>query len=114
MKRVSDLRPCDNCHGKIVPQFYLLRVSLALIKPQAVNEFMGMHQFFGGRASAALVENFAPAAADAVIVAGDQEPSLMTEIVICHGVLLQRANRPAALDRTDQRAAEARRGSRGS
>lgn len=82
--RLLDLRPCDNCHGPIAPQFYVVRVSMAFIKPDAVNEFMGMHQFFGGRASAAMVENFAPAAADAVIVAGDREPSLMTELLICH------------------------------
>jgi len=81
--KVTDLRPCDNCGGPIAPSFYIVRMTMAFIKPAAIDEFMGMHKFFGGRASPALVENFAPAAADAVIVAGDKEPSLMTEAFVC-------------------------------
>jgi hypothetical protein len=83
MKRISDLRPCDNCGGPITPFFYVVRMSLAFIREEAVNQFIGMHRFFGGRASPALVENFAPAAATGVKVAGDEEPTLMTELVIC-------------------------------
>lgn len=83
MKRLTDLRPCDNCGGPVGLLFYTLRLSLTLVKPQAVNEYLGMAQFFGGRASSALIENFAPASADAVTVAGDKDPSLMTEIVLC-------------------------------
>lgn len=80
--KVSELRPCDSCSGSIAPSFYVVRVSLALIKPQAVNEFFGMHQFFGGKAGPALIENFAPASLDAVTIAGDKEPSLMTELTV--------------------------------
>jgi hypothetical protein len=86
--KVSELRPCDHCGGPIAPMFYVVRLSLALIDHRAVNEFMGMHQFFGGRAPVALVENFAPSAADAVLVAGDKEPSLMTECWICQDCYL--------------------------
>lgn len=81
--KVSELRPCDSCGGPIAPMFYVLRACLALIKPDAVNQFLGMHRFFDGKASAALVENFAPASLDAVIVVGDQKPELMTEIHLC-------------------------------
>lgn len=86
--KVSELRPCDKCGGKIYPAFHVVRTSLALIKPQAVNQFMGMHQFFGGRAPAALVENFSPESADAVIVAGDDDPVLMNEFFICSDCFL--------------------------
>lgn len=88
MKKLTDLRPCDRCGGPVGFQFYTVRTSLTFVKLQAVQQFAGMHMFFGGRASAALIENFAPEAADAVIVAGDQEPKLMTEFVICSGCYL--------------------------
>lgn len=88
MKKLTDLRPCDACGGPVGLQFYTVRLSLTLVKADAVNQFMGMHQFFGGRASIPLIENFAPAAAEAVVVAGDRDPSLMTECVICQGCYL--------------------------
>lgn len=92
--KVSELRPCDNCAGPIAPNFYVVRVSLALVKAGAVNQFLGMHQFFGGRAGAALVENFAPASTDAVIVAGDKEPSLMLELFICQACYIGEKGKP--------------------
>jgi|ERR1051325_4054951 hypothetical protein len=88
--KVSELRPCDACGGPIAPMFYVLRISLALINPEAVNEFVGMHRFFQGRASAALVENFAPRSVDAVTVAGDQAPELMTELWLCQDCYLMK------------------------
>jgi hypothetical protein len=81
--KVSELRPCDNCGGKIAPSFFRLKVTQALINADAVNEFLGMHQFFGGRASHALVENFAPKAHDAVLFFGDKDPQLETTLLIC-------------------------------
>lgn len=87
MKKLTDLRPCDHCGGPLTGGlFHVLRFSLAVVKAQAVNEFAGMARFFGGRASAAVVMNFAPAAADAIVVAMDQPDSraLMTEVVLCN------------------------------
>lgn len=91
--KLTDLRPCDQCDGAVGLNFQVIRFSLALVKPQAVNEFMGMHQFFGGRASNALVENFAPSAADAVTIAMDvaEFKPLMTELFICHGCFMRGA-----------------------
>jgi hypothetical protein len=106
MKDLRDLRPCDHCGGPVRQMFYIIRVSLAFVNPQAVNEYLGIHQFFGGKASDDLVRNFAPAMADAVTVAGDQEPSLQTEIAICQAcfmagdtdlpMLMERRQRAAA------------------
>jgi hypothetical protein len=86
--KVSELRPCDNCAGPIAPTFYVVRFSQAIINAAAVNEFMGMHQFFQGKASAALVENFAPAAGDAALVFGDKDKTLETELFVCQRCVL--------------------------
>jgi len=86
MKALRDLRPCDACGGILQGGiFYVVRFSVALVNPRAVNEYLGMHQFFGGQASDALVENFAPSAATAVTVAMDhpEHRSLTTEAVVC-------------------------------
>lgn len=87
--KVSELRPCDQCGKPIAPAFYVVRFSQAFIKADAVNEFMGMRQFFGGRAGTALVENFAPASTDAVLVFGDKDKKLETEAFICQGCFLE-------------------------
>jgi hypothetical protein len=42
-----------------------------------------MHQFFGGRAGQALIENFSPSAKDGVIIAMDENKDLMNEVFIC-------------------------------
>jgi hypothetical protein len=87
MKHLLDVRPCDACGGPHYGVFQLVRMSMAVVNVQAVNEFAGMHQFFGGRASDALVENFSPAAASVVNVAMDsddpEQKALMTELVLC-------------------------------
>lgn len=83
MKHLRDLKPCANCGGPVGALFYIVRASLAMVHTGVVNEYLGMHQFFGGRAPAALVENFVPGAEQAVTVAGDKEPSLMAEVPIC-------------------------------
>jgi hypothetical protein len=68
----------------------VIRTSIAVVNRRAVNEFLGMHQFFGGNASAALVENFAPSASTAINVAMDREPSLMCEFVVCQDCFLDK------------------------
>lgn len=90
MKSLSDLRPCDNCRGPVGLMFHVIRVSMAIVNAHAVNEYLGMHRFFGGRAAPQLVENFAPSAANAVTVAGDEHPELMTEIVVCQDCLFMK------------------------
>lgn len=109
--KVSELRPCDKCHGRIAPHFYVVRLSQALIRPAAINQFMGMHQFFGGRASMALVENFAPEADKAAVVFGDDDPTLMTELYLCQDCVIGGAIDLAMLieaDNARKRKAEAR------
>lgn len=79
--KLLDLRPCDNCKGKLVPSFHVLRISQALFNSQRVNEQLGMTQYFQGHM--ALAEMFSPAPDEAILVLGDEEPELMTEIFLC-------------------------------
>jgi hypothetical protein len=83
--KLSEIRPCDACGGTIVPMFYVLRLSMAMFKPQAVNTTMGLMQMFGGNLALAEVMSSQP---DAVTVMGDENPELMTEIIICQECLL--------------------------
>jgi hypothetical protein len=89
---LRELRPCDACGGPLSGgiftaggPFHVIRTSIAVVNPDAVNEYIGMTQFFGGRASQALVENFAPAAARGFTIAMDEAEStaLGVEIFLC-------------------------------
>lgn len=83
--KLSEIRPCDACGGEIVPVFYVLRLSMALFKPQAVNTTMGLAQMFHGNITLAEVMSSQP---EAVTVLGDENPDLMTELLICQECLL--------------------------
>jgi len=83
--KLSELKPCAQCGGKITPIWYVVRISQAMIKPQSGNQVLGLMQILGG--SLALAETMAPEA-DCVLVMGDQEPSLLTELHICQDCIL--------------------------
>jgi hypothetical protein len=79
--KLSEIRPCDSCGGKIAPIFYQVRVSMAFFKERAVNATLGLNQIFGGRALA-LAEAMSPDP-ECVVIASDQEPSLETVLILC-------------------------------
>lgn len=87
--KLSEIRPCDNCGGAIAPNFYVVDVSLAMLKPQATNQVLGLVQMFGG--SLALAEAMSPDA-EAALVMGDEDRTLRTRLVLCTECL---AGRPA-------------------
>ena len=97
--KVSELRPCDNCGGKIAPVFTVVRFSQALINAEAVNQFIGIHRFFGGRAGPALVANFAPASDDAALIFGDKDKALETELLICQDCFTGEINLAMLMER---------------
>lgn len=80
--KLSDLRPCDQCHGKLVPTFYVVRFSQALFDATNTNAVLGVHQIFGGQALR-LAETMAPGADEAVLVFGDKDKTLETELFLC-------------------------------
>lgn len=79
--RFTDLHPCDNCGGKLLPSFYVIRFSQALINEHAINQTLAMHQFFEGK-SLALAELFSPSD-EYYVVLGEQDRSLWQEIWLC-------------------------------
>lgn len=74
--KLSELKPCAVCKGKITPMWYVVRFSMAMLKPQAANGVMGLMQMLGG--SLALAEAMAPEP-DCVVVMGDKEPARSLE-----------------------------------
>ena len=59
-----------------------------MVNPQAGNQVLGLTQMFGG--NLALAEVMAPDS-DCVLIMGDKEPSLMTEMHICQECVLMKA-----------------------
>lgn len=98
--KLSEMRPCAVCGGKLTPFWYVARISQAMLNPRAANETLGLMQMFGGNLALAEVMGSRP---DCVMIMGDAEPSLMTELHICQecflmkpldmGILLEKANR---------------------
>lgn len=87
--KLTELRICDNCQGPLCPQmqFYVLRMSLALFNPHKYNQVAGLARMFNG--AVGLAEVFAPEA-DCITVAGDKDPRLMQEFLICPDCYLRR------------------------
>jgi len=84
--KLSELRPCDACGGPHHGQFYVLRMSLAMVKPRAANQVLGLTQIFGG--ALGLAEVMAPEA-EAVMILGDAEPALWSEYHLCNSCTLE-------------------------
>lgn len=84
--KLSELKPCAVCKGKLTPIWYVVRISMAMLKPTAANGVLGLQQMLG---SLALAEAMAPEP-DCVLVMGDEEPALMTEINVCQQCFLMK------------------------
>ena len=86
--KLSDLRACDNCGGKLTGEegrnitFYIVRVTMAVLNPRAINQVMGLHQYFQGKAFA-LAEVMAPESDHAVELVAEQEGGKWAELLIC-------------------------------
>lgn len=78
--KLSELRPCDCCGGKIAPHFYVVRLSQAMVMAKEANAVLGLAQMFGG--ALGLAEVVAPDA-DAVKIFGDERKELMHEFFLC-------------------------------
>lgn len=78
--KLSEIRPCDNCGGKIAPIFLVVEIKTAVFNERNVNAVLGVNQIFGGRALR-LAEVMAPGADDAVEVLENEES--VTKLFIC-------------------------------
>lgn len=85
--KLSQLRPCDGCNGPLLGKglyktamWYVVRVTQAMVSQKA-NQVMGLAQIFNG--CLGLAEVMAPEPDEAVLILGDKEPQLMTELLLC-------------------------------
>lgn len=88
--KISDLKPCAVCKGKIVPIWYVIRISQAILNPGAARSTLGLVQHFGGIEKAgalAIAEAMSPEP-DCVMIFGDKDAGLMTEIFVCQKCFL--------------------------
>lgn len=110
-RKLTDLRPCDNCSGPVGLIFQVVRTSVAVVNHQAVNEYLGMHRFFGSKAHDALVMNFAPAAHKAITIAMDEaeHKELTTELFVCMTCYSTGIDLPVLVERVNKRNEEANR-----
>jgi hypothetical protein len=80
--KLSELRPCDNCGGQVQPFFYVLRYSIALFKPTATRQTLGLMQMFNG--ALALAEAMSPEPEVVTVAMDDPESkALMVELRLC-------------------------------
>lgn len=110
--KLSELRPCDRCRGPVGLVFSIVRTSLAVVNQKAAREVVGTAGILGGLSNPGalrVAEALAPQA-EAVVIAGEKDPNLWSELVLC----LACANDPdaslpelAALAEARQEAAEA-------
>lgn len=89
--KLSELRPCDRCHGQVAPFFYVLRISQAFIIPEHANTVLGMTQMFGGSgAGLTIAETMAPRAEDAVKILAEEPEGEWTDIRLCQSCALDK------------------------
>ena len=93
--KLSDLRPCDGCGGKIAPLFYVVRTEMAVVNTVDANQVLGLRQIFQG--SLGLAEAMAPA--EPVKLGG---PELTTELFFCQECYLEKPLAHAAERRSEQ------------
>ncbi len=104
-RKLTDLRPCDNCTKPIGQIFYVVRFSLAVVNARAVNQMLGMHHFFGGKAGMPLIENFAPEMAQGFTIAMDEKDSaaLGTEAFLCNICMMEPIDLQMLSERINER-----------
>ena len=88
--KLSELRPCDLCKGSLVNEkavtWYVIRVSHAMVNTNAAQPVLGAAMILRGALK--LAEVMSPRPEEAVMVLGDKQPELMTELFICQNCYL--------------------------
>lgn len=65
--KLSELRPCAKCGGKIAPIFYRVTIEGYVIDPSSANQVLALNQMFGGNALH-IAETMAPNADGAAML----------------------------------------------
>jgi hypothetical protein len=83
--KLSKIKPCAACGGPLmnspIGNWFVLRVSTAMLNPQRARETLGMMQFFGG--ALGLAEAFVPEPEKAIAIVGDLPGATWTELHLC-------------------------------
>jgi hypothetical protein len=83
--KLSELKPCALCGGPLLRPpcgtWYVLRVTQAMVNPAAARQVLGLTTMLWG--ALGLAEAFAPEPEEAVMVFGDKDRHLMTELHVC-------------------------------
>lgn len=99
--KLSDLRPCDNCGGAYKGgMFYVVRMSLAFVKPEAARQVLGLNTYFGGALK--LAEAMAPEP-DTVVIGMDMEKQTMTEVFLCQDCFIEPLNYAVLAEKVNAR-----------
>jgi len=102
--KLSELRPCDNCGGKIAPIFYVLRISPAVINMRDAHQGVALGEAFGFPLE--LVEGMGMSGEIGTIAMDEKKDSgkqIMTEIWICQECHMQPINIAEIVERVSER-----------
>jgi hypothetical protein len=112
--KLSELKPCACCHGPLLSppagNWYVLRQTIAIIKPQAARSVMGLSMHFGG--AMGLAEMFAPDANAVAILADEPGAPKAAEIHVCFDCYVQRLGELAGLFESSQHRGDAEGGTK--
>jgi len=88
--KLSEVRPCDCCGGKLVPFFQHIQIRHAIFNPRNVNGVLGVMQMWGKTNAQALAvaESMAPGSEAAVEVLDELDAT--TTLFICNECFLKK------------------------
>lgn len=110
--KLSEVPLCIECNqppiGPGKGPFYVLRSSLAMVDPRAASGVLGVTQIMsGGRPptgrSLLVAEALAPGSDDFVMILGDKEPKLMTEVVVCQRCFMASESLPRWIEKANEK-----------
>lgn len=91
--RLSELKTCACCDGPLLGGrcgcWYVLRITQAMVNTRSANAVLGAAQMLGGMQALHIAEAMGPGD-DAVLIMGDEDKRLVTELHICFDCALHR------------------------
>lgn len=87
--KLSQLRPCDNCGGRLQLLFYQITVSPTVIDRSAVGQTLGLAQFFSAGEAVCDSHLSIAEALTPTPEATRSDPNLDTEICLCQDCYLK-------------------------
>ncbi len=85
MKKLSQLRPCDNCGGPINPILYQVTVQQCGIDNNAVRKGLGLADFFGGGGAGLALAGIMGTDDDVVKPIGEPVDLVLCTSCVCYG-----------------------------